>query len=146
MTGKASTGKEFEDFVELCISFACKKYGYGRKAQVAVGSKPGGGKHVVDWEIWDEEDLESRALVSCKMQSSGGTAEEKIPYEVIKLLHTIETDERYKFAWLVLGGNGWNPGLIDFYMNQLADKISGMAEHVKILRTDDLLSVKRLIP
>jgi hypothetical protein len=146
MTGNFSTGKEFEDFVEMCISFACKKYGYGHKAQVPVGSKPGGGKHVVDWEIWDEQDPERRSLISCKMQMSGGTAEEKIPYEVIKLIHTIETDSRYKFAWLVLGGNGWNPGIIDFYLNQLSGRINGMAAHVKILRTDDLLSVKNLIP
>lgn len=146
MSRETSTGKQFEDVIELVISRSCLKNKLGRRAQTYVGPKPGGGKHIVDWELWKIEDESLRALLSCKVQNSGGTAEEKIPYEVLKLLHTMNHDSRYRFGWIVLGGGGWNPGLLDYYLNDLSKHLPEMNGRVKILRTDDLISTDLIIP
>jgi hypothetical protein len=56
-------------------------------------------------------DPNSRGLISCKFQGTSGTAEEKMAYEVIKLLHAMKMDTRYKKSWIIMGGEGmvsWN--------------------------------------
>jgi hypothetical protein len=45
-------------------------------------------------------------LVSMKWQQVSGTAEQKVPYEVICLLEALES-VNYAKAYLVLGGEGW---------------------------------------
>ena len=65
----------------------------------------------------------NRFLVSLKWQQVSGTAEEKIPYEVICLAHTMRTsDSAFAAAYLVLGGGGWS--LRDFYLS------GGLDEHL----------------
>lgn len=146
VTRDTGTGREYEKIVELCIQRSCKLNGLSKKAQVAVGEKPGGGRHVVDWELWVTADENRRGLLSCKVQHSTGTAEEKIPFEVLKLLETMESDKRYKVAWLVLGGMGWSPGLLQFYLQELPRLIPAMEGQVRILRTDSLISTDLAIP
>jgi hypothetical protein len=146
VTRDTSSGKTFEDIVELCISRSCAKNDLERKAQSSVGEKIGGGKHIVDWEIWELNNPDRRALISAKVQNTGGSAEEKIPYEILKLLHAMDNDSRFKFAWLILGGAGWSPGLLNYYRNSLIREIPAMVGRVKILRTDELISLDLKIP
>ena len=64
-----------------------------------VASKPGG----------------KPILVSLKWQQVGGTAEQKVPFEVICLLKALRNnDGMYGRAYIVLGGGGWT--LRDFYV------------------------------
>ena len=51
-------------------------------------------------------------LVSLKWQQTGGTAEQKVPYEVICLAEALAAGG-YETAYLVLGGTGWK--LREFY-------------------------------
>ncbi len=146
MARDTSSGKTFEDIVELCILRSCKRNGLDRRAQSKIGLKIGGGQHVVDWEIWEISNPDRRALISAKVQNTGGSAEEKIPYEILKLLHAMDNDSRFKFAWLILGGAGWSLGLLDYYRNSLNEAIPAMDGRVKILRTDELLSLNLKIP
>ncbi len=75
------------------------------------------------------------------MQITGGTAEEKVPFEVIKLIHAMDTDTRYKKAWIVLGGKGFTPGLKEFYQLRLHEVIPKMKDRVFIIvDTDTLIS------
>src|SRR3989442_15381842 len=91
---------------------ALTESGYRLKRNVAVGIRPGGRKHVVDLVI--SGDKGRSALVSVKWQQVSGTAEQKIPYEVICLAHALKSaGEVYAAAYLVLGGKGWT--LRDFY-------------------------------
>jgi hypothetical protein len=71
--------------------------------QVNVGKKRNGGKHIVDVLLNGEE------LISLKYQEVQGTAEEKIPFEVMKLQHMV-IDGKYKSATIVLAGpdKAWN--------------------------------------
>jgi hypothetical protein len=69
--------------LEAMILPALKQGGYAYKSQVNVGKRLGLGKHMVDAVA--EKDGKS-VLVSMKWQQVSGTAEQKVPYEIICLL------------------------------------------------------------
>jgi hypothetical protein len=88
--------------------------GYRCERQVPIGTRPGGRKHVVDLVATAPDG--SRILVSVKWQQSGGTAEEKVPYEVICLAEAVRARPAdFARAYLVLGGAGWR--LRDFFVS-----------------------------
>jgi hypothetical protein len=142
----SNVGKSFEEDVGEVLSRVCERHGYSKQPQARIGTTPGGSTHVVDWEIWDTGDVNMRALVSCKYQDAGGTAEEKIPYEVIKLIKAMNDDRRYRFAWLVMGGDGWNPGLLRYYTSELSVDIPAMIDRLEILTFNDIFSRSLKIP
>lgn len=135
-----TTGSNYEAIIEMCIKRSCEKNGLEAISQKSIGTKPGGGKHRVDWEIIDKQDPNSRGLISCKYQGTSGTAEEKMAYEVIKLLHTMKVDARYKKSWIIMGGEGWSIGMREFIKNHLSEWIPGMRDKVEILTTDQLIN------
>lgn len=135
-----TSGSNYEEIIELCIKRSCEKNGLKAKSQSFVGDKPGGGRHRVDWEIFKIDDPSQRGLISCKFQATSGTAEEKIAYEVIKLLHAMETDKRYRRSWIIMGGEGWSQGMRLFTKKDLSFWIPAMKDKVEILTTDQLLN------
>src|SRR4030095_12052166 len=84
--------------------------GYTCQTQVKIGQRLGCGQHVVDVIA---EQADRRLLVSMKWQQVSGTAEQKVPFEIICLLEALESSA-YAKAYLVLGGEGWT--LRDFYV------------------------------
>jgi hypothetical protein len=135
-----TTGSDYEAIIEMCIKRSCEKNLLTAISQSTVGEKPGGGKHRVDWEIYKNDNPEIRGLISCKYQGTSGTAEEKIAYEVIKLLHTMKIDPRFKKAWIIMGGEGWSTGMREFVNSHLLEWIPAMPNKVEILTTDQLIS------
>lgn len=135
-----TTGSNYEAIIEMCIKRSCEKNDLHAISQSTIGEKPGGGEHRVDWEIYENNNPGSRGLISCKFQSTSGTAEEKIAYEVIKLLHAMRIDTRYKKSWIIMGGDGWSTGMKSFVNNHLAEWIPLMKNQVEILTTDQLLN------
>jgi hypothetical protein len=135
-----TTGSNYESVIEMCIKRSCNKNDLVAIPQSDVGIKPGGGRHRVDWELYRNDDPKVRALISCKFQSTSGTAEEKIAYEVIKLLHTMRVDNRFKKSWIIMGGDGWSPGMREFVNGHLSEWIPSMKNNVEILTTDQLLN------
>ena len=135
-----TTGSNYETIIEMCIKRSCEKNLLTAVPQATVGEKPGGGKHRVDWEIYRNSNPEIRGLISCKYQGTSGTAEEKIAYEVIKLLHTMKVDPRFKKAWIIMGGEGWSTGMREFVNSHLVEWIPAMPNKVEILTTDQLIS------
>ncbi len=77
--------------------------GYAFRTQQHVGARLGGGRHLVD-AIADKDGR--TFLVSVKWQQVAGTAEQKVPFEVICLADALEATG-YSKAYLVLGGEGW---------------------------------------
>ena len=134
-----TTGSNYEAIIEMCIKRSCEKNNLEAISQATIGIKPGGGKHRVDWEIFDKSDPNSRGLISCKYQGTSGTAEEKMAYEVIKLLYTMKMDSRYKKSWIIMGGEGWSVGMREFIKNHLSEWIPGMGNSVRIFTTDQLI-------
>ena len=135
-----TTGSNYEAIIEMCIKRSCEKNNLEATSQTNVGIKPGGGKHRIDWEIIDKTNPNSRGLISCKFQGTTGTAEEKIAYEVIKLLHAMKLDSRYKKSWIIMGGDGWSTGIRAFVNYNLQEWIPEMSEKIEILTTDQLLN------
>jgi len=108
---------------------ALKRGGYDLKKQVDVGSRPGGGKHLVD--VVASSQNGKSLLISTKWQQVGGTAEQKVPYEVICLIKALKNnDSKYEKAYLVLGGSGWK--LRNFYVE------GGLKDYLK---NSDLVTI-----
>lgn len=110
MSRDTTTGSDFEHDV----SFELDRCGLSFQEQVAVGEKPGGGIHRADHVVRRPDGTE--LLVSCKTQNTGGTAEEKLPYELIKLANTVTDDPARwgKYAVLVISGTGWSASIKQF--------------------------------
>ena len=140
-----TTGSNYEAIIEMCIKRSCEKNQLTAISQATVGDKPGGGKHRVDWEIFRTSEPNIRGLISCKFQGTSGTAEEKIAYEVIKLLHSMKIDSRYKKSWIIMGGEGWSSGMRGFVNDHLSEWIPEMKDKVEILTTDQLISANLAI-
>ena len=137
MTRDTSTGNSYEEIIEFVIA----KSGLKSKKQVIIGIKPGGRQHRIDHIVWNDSNPDTKALISCKVQNVGGTAEEKIVYEIIKLLHAMDTYPEYKRAYLILGGQGWTPELIVWLRSGLTKYVPD-AKRVIILNTDELITAK----
>src|SRR4051794_35767431 len=113
--------------LEAMILPALKQGGYAYKSQVNVGKRLGLGKHMVDAVA--EKDGKS-VLVSMKWQQVSGTAEQKVPYEIICLLEALESGT-YTKAYLVLGGEGWK--LRTLFVGEGLKKYLGYADKIEVL-------------
>lgn len=120
--------------LEAMVLPALTQGSYTYKVQQNIGTRPGGGRHLVD--VLAEKD-EQRYLVSLKWQQGGGTAEQKVPYEVICLIDAMSTG-KFANAYLVLGGVGWT--LRDFYMKGGLNKYLPGAGEIRILALDDFVA------
>ena len=85
---------------------------YEYRKQVAFGNRLGGkGRHFVD-AVASKDGI--KTLISLKWQQTSGTAEQKVPFEIMCLADVVRTGEASR-AYLVLGGDGWS--LRDFYVS-----------------------------
>ncbi len=75
------------------------------------------GKHKPDKIIKDKDD--KLIIISKKWQETAGTADEKIFYEIIKLIDLVETYKpTIKSTYILLGGNGWRSYLKNYYLSE----------------------------
>ena len=119
-----TTGTTYEAEVEnLLEEFSDHQWA----SQVNVGAKRNGGKHYCDIVLNDEE------LISLKYQRVQGTAEEKIPFEFMKLQHAID-DHGYKSATIVLAGPDKAWKWKDYYLSEeFRAKMSSIYPDVRII-------------
>jgi len=89
--------------LEATVLPALSRGGYSCEVQQRIGERFGGGVHIVD-VIASKDD--QKYLVSMKWQQVSGTAEQKVPFEVICLAESVLSGAFSK-AYLVLGGEGW---------------------------------------
>ena len=82
---------------------ALARGGYVTRTQVLTGARPGGGPHKVDAFA---EKAGDKVLISLKWQQTSGTAEQKVPFEVMCLADAVREGLADR-AYLVLGGTGW---------------------------------------
>jgi hypothetical protein len=114
---------------------ALERGGYDYATQRKIGERCGGGVHKVDvcagrGDVW--------IGVSLKWQQTGGTAEQKIPFEVMCLADAVRRNEIQR-AYLVLGGDGWT--LRDYYTSgALADHLIH-ADEVKIVTLEAFVRI-----
>jgi hypothetical protein len=113
--------------LEQMILPALARGGYAFQTQVNVGRRLGGRQHVVD--VIAEAPGGGFFPISLKWQQTGGTAEQKVPFEVMCLIDMLRSMPLiYRSAYLVLGGEGWTlreffigGGLRDFLID--ADRV-----------------------
>lgn len=112
---------------------ALSQGGYSYETQVHVGQRVGGGRHRVDVLAAKSG---HRYLVSLKWQQTGGTAEQKVPFEVICLIDAVQTGDFAK-AYVVLGGDGWT--LREFYVS------GGLTQYIPDAGTVEVLTLERFV-
>ena len=89
--------------LEQMVLPALQRGEYECRVQVDVGARLGHGRHFVD-AVVEKDGV--RILVSVKWQQTSGTAEQKVPFEVMCLAEALRTPD-FARAYLVLGGEGW---------------------------------------
>jgi len=119
--------------LEAMILPALTRGGYSFKVQQPIGQRFGGGVHVVD-VVADRDGI--KYLVSLKWQQVSGTAEQKVPFEVICLAESVLSGE-YSKAYLVLGGEGWK--LRNFYIG------GGLKSHLVHADKVDIVTLEAFV-
>lgn len=100
--------------LESMVRPALDRGGYTYMGPTHIGARVGGGKHLVDLVVTSKRG--ERFLVSMKWQQTSGTAEQKVPFEVICLMDAVSGGAgAFSRAYLVLGGIGWK--LRSFYVS-----------------------------
>lgn len=112
---------------------ALQRGGYRYERPQVVGRRPGGTRHIVD--VVAERDG-CRYLVSLEWQQVAGTAEQKVPFEVICLSEALMTGHFAK-AYLVLGGEGWT--LRSFYTG------GGLKKHLVHGERVDIVTLEQFV-
>src|SRR5216117_3286904 len=119
--------------LEAMVLPALKRGGYTYEIQQRIGERFGGGVHIVD-VIAEKGGL--RYLVSMKWQQVSGTAEQKVPFEVISLAEFVLSGDFTK-AYLVLGGEGWK--LRNFYTG------GGLKSHLVHADKVDIMTLEAFV-
>jgi hypothetical protein len=133
-----STGTKTGSTLEVTVEAVLLNNSYAVTKQQIVGSKPGGGRHKAD--LVGMRPNGSKFLVSLKWQQTAGSAEEKVPFEVIKLLHTLRENPQYDKAFIVIGGDGFSAGLVEFYLSEEFRSYIRESEKIEILTLNDLIA------
>lgn len=102
--------------LEAMILPSLARGGYDCKVQVVTGTRPGGRAQHIDAVATKDADT---ILVSLKWQQTSGTAEQKVPFEVMCLADAVRAGHATR-AYLVLGGDGWT--LRDYFVSGALDQ------------------------
>lgn len=123
--------------LESMVRPALDRGGYTYAGPMHIGTRVGGGKHLVDLVVTAKRG--ERFLVSMKWQQTSGTAEQKVPFEVICLMDAVSAGAgAFSRAYLVLGGNGWK--LRSFYVSGSLKKHVAYEGLVEILSLEDFVA------
>lgn len=112
--------------------------GYKVYPQQHVGERFGAKRrHFID--VVAESPSGEKFLVSLKWQQVSGTAEQKVPFEVICLAEAVlNRNGEFSKAYLVLGGEGWT--LRDFFIKGGLEKHLTHIELVKIITLEGFVA------
>ena len=119
--------------LEQMVLPALQQGGYTYQTQVHLGQRLGLGRHYID--VVAAKDGQ-RFLISVKWQQVSGTAEQKVPFEVICLIDALAAGG-FERAYVVLGGEGWT--LRDFYTAGGLKKYLIGSDHVEVVRLESFV-------
>lgn len=123
--------------LESMIIPALNRGGYAYTKQVVIGNRLGGGKHKID--ILATSTDGQQIPVSVKWQQTSGTAEQKVPFEIMCLAGAIYNSEgKFTRAYLVLGGEGWS--LRDHYLSGKVQQYLKNCEPVRIVSLEGFVA------
>ena len=113
--------------------------GYQYEKQSCIGRVMGDRPYRADLLV-HERGSGRRIVVSLKWQQVAGTAEQKIPFEVIALLELL-VSRACDDVYLVLGGTGWTPQLREFYLSGGLCRFMPEAKRVKIVGLEEFIKL-----
>jgi hypothetical protein len=129
-----STGAVLEDTVLPAL----RRNGYVFATQQVVGLSLSGRRHRADIVV--DLTVSTKTIVSVKWQQVSGSAEEKVPFEIIKLIHAVKTSAgAVPYAYLVLAGPGWS-SLKEFYLAQGLRPYITEYDLVKVVSLDEFMA------
>lgn len=121
MTRDTTTGTSYEKYMESLLTEAMIPY----TRQVTIGPGRTGKNHRIDLVI-------DSTLVSLKVQNTGGTAEQKIPYECMTLDYLVRHFDYNSSVIVLHGDTGWT--LKDFYLSsEFQDEIHKIWPNVHLM-------------
>jgi hypothetical protein len=142
-----TTGTKYETLISNYLK-ECTSTDF--HSQVVIGNKRNGGVHIVDL-LFDGEVEYKRGrktadslhqgglLVSLKHQDVSGTAEEKVPFECMKLQDAID-DYGYDAAIIVLNGDGWT-WKEEYLSERFRKRMKLIAPDVTIISHEDFVKL-----
>jgi hypothetical protein len=104
--------------LEAMVLPALERGGYSFVTQRVIGKRCGGRTHKADAVATKGDEV---IVISLKWQQTGGTAEQKVPFEAMCLADAVRSGAATR-AYLVLGGDGWT--LRDYFTS------GALAEHL----------------
>jgi hypothetical protein len=125
--------------LEEMVLPALQLAGYQYEKQSCIGRVMGDRPYRADLLVHDRASGR-RIIVSLKWQQVAGTAEQKIPFEVIALLELLES-RACDDAYLILGGTGWTPQLREFYRSGGLCRFIPEANRVKIVGLEEFIKL-----
>ncbi len=129
---KTTTGAVLEQMVLPALEHG----NYTYEKQVVVGQRLGGGAHKADIVATNAQG--EKIIISLKWQQVSGTAEQKVPYEIMCLAEAIRTGE-YNRAYVVLGGRGWSKR--DYFTSGKWREYIRNVETVRVVTLEDFVSL-----
>ena len=123
--------------MEQMVLPALEMGGYKIRRSVDIGKRLRVSRHKID--VLTDDTQGRQRLISLKWQQVQGTAEQKIPFEVICLADTMIRDERFYKAYLVLGGEGWR--YKDFYLSGGLTPYIANADMVSIVSLEQFVTL-----
>jgi hypothetical protein len=127
-----TTGKVLEEMVLSALT----KGGYAYREQVIIGQRPGGSKHKIDLLVTTPQG--QQIPVSMKWQQVSGTAEQKVPFEIVCLADAVHTSQgKFEKAYVVLGGEGWT--LREYYLS------GNIHQHLKNCDSVEIISLEGFV-
>jgi len=135
-----NTGKIFEQLFTGVLEMKGYRIVDKVEYQPFIPVSISGGRHIPDKVVETPEKI--WLLLSKKWQETSGTAEQKVPFEVIKLIDAIQkSNNKFPYAYLILGGEGWTPHLKDFYLKGGLNPYINGHDLVRILNSDQFLTL-----
>jgi hypothetical protein len=135
-----NTGKIFEQLFDTVLPTQGYRILPKDEYQSFLAPTISGGKHLPD-RVIETPDLRW-IILSKKWQETSGTAEQKVPFEIIKLIDAIaKSNGKFPYAYLIIGGEGWNPKLKEAYLNGDLNKYINGTELVKVVNSDRFLTL-----
>jgi len=129
MPGNTTTGGVLEQMILPALT----RGGYIARSQIITGVRPGGRPHKVDAVA---EKSGEAIIISLKWQQSSGTAEQKVPFEVMCLADAVRANLAAR-AYLVLGGPGWT--LRDFFTSGALKQHLVHANLVRVVSLEEFI-------
>ena len=119
---------------EIMIESLLKYNNYNYEKQIFIGNQLFNNRYKADFVI------DNSIIVSLKWQQVPGTAEQKVIYEIASLIKIIGESDKYKMAYLVIGGNGFSSNAKEYLFSQRYTDILKNGDLVRSISVEDFIA------